>query len=82
MNDPKAWEQHRKLVNTYFLAEQLVAEKQQEANTLLVPADQTENLPAEAREMLQDFLRSQNTMLEEEFKRNEIFRDTMKNHFR
>lgn len=81
MNDPTAWEQHRKLVNTYFLAEQLVAEKQQEANTLMVPADQTENLPAEAREMLQDFLKSQNTMLEEEFKRNEIFRDTMKKSF-
>lgn len=81
MNDPKAWEQHRKLVNTYFLAEQLVAEKQQEANTSLVPAGQTGNLPAEAREMLQDFLKSQNTMLEEEFKRNEVFRDTMKRSF-
>lgn len=81
MNDPTAWEQHRKLVNTYFLAEQLVAEKQQGTSTSLVPADQTENLPAEEREMLQDFLRSQNTMLEEEFKRNEIFRDTMKKSF-
>lgn len=81
MNDPTAWEQHRKLVNTYFLAEQLVAEKQQTTNTSLVPADQTENLPAETREMIQDFLKSQNTMLEEEFKRNEIFRDTMKRSF-
>lgn len=81
MNDPVAWEQQRKLVNTYFLAEQLVAEKQQGTSTSLVPADQTENLPAEAREMLQDFLKSQNTMLEEEFKRNEIFRETMKRSY-
>lgn len=81
MNDPTAWEQHRKLVNTYFLAEQLVSEKQQETNTALVPADQTENLPAETREMLQDFLKSQNTMLEEEFKKNELFRDTMKKSY-
>lgn len=81
MNDPVAWEQHRKLVNTYFLAEQLVAEKQQENNTAVALTTQTENFPAETRDMFLDFLKTQQELMIAESKRNEEFRDIMMKSF-
>lgn len=81
MNDPVAWDQHRKLVNTYFLAEQLVAEKQQENNTAVALTTQTENFPAETRDMFLDFLKTQQELMIAESKRNEEFRDIMMKSF-
>lgn len=81
MNDPVAWEQHRKLVGTYFLAEQLVSERQQETNTAMVPASYPANSTDGTRDMIQEFLNAQRELMAEESKRNEEFRDMMLKSF-
>lgn len=81
MKDPVAWEQQRKLVNTYFLAEQLVAERQQETNTTMVPAGYPANSTDETKDMIQGFLNAQRELMTEESKRNEEFRDMMLKSF-
>ena len=81
MNDPVAWEQHRKLVGTYFLAEQLVSERQQEANASMVPASYPANSTDGTMDMIQEFLNAQRELMAEESRRNEEFRDMMLKSF-